>query len=211
MPKIDYRDDEGNKLPSVTQVENAVLGFNKGALMGWAYNQGKEGKPLYEARDKAADIGTLVHLMIQYDLLGKVYDTSNYPIDIVDKAENAFIGWLDYKKLVDFKLLETELSLVDSKMGFGGTMDKVSVKNKRSITDFKTGKGPYIDQWIQLSAYRHLWNLNYPKEPIDGGCYLLLINKEDGGFIHAHKFDLDRHFQIFKHALAIYKLHKELK
>ena len=210
MPRIDYRDHTGLKLPGVTSVLN-VLGLNKGALCGWAYNQGKAGLPLYAARDKAADIGTLTHLMIEADLYGRVFDTSAYPPDVVDKAENAFIGWLDWKRLVDFQLVESELSLTDDELGYGGTMDKVAVKGKLSITDYKTGKGPYIEQWCQLAAYKHLWDIHHPDEPADGGVYLLLVGKEDGGFTYAHKIQLDKHFEIFKHALAIYKLHKELK
>jgi hypothetical protein len=210
MPRIDYRDNDGSKVPGVTTVLG-VLGLNKGALLGWAYKQGLAGVPLYEARDKAGDIGTLCHLMIQYDLLDKVYDTSNYPKDIVDKAENGFIAWLDWKRLVDFQLVESELSLVDNELKYGGTMDKVAIKNRLSITDFKTGKGPYLEQWCQLSGYKHLWDIHHPNEPIDGGCYLLLVNKEDAGFTYAHKIALDKHFEIFKHALAIYKLSKELK
>lgn len=211
MAKIDYRNSDGEKLSSVTTIIGQNLGWNKGAMMGWAYNQGKAGLSLYEARDKAADIGTLAHLMINADVYGKVFDTSPYPADTVDKAENAFLAWLDWKRLVDFKLIAAEMSLVDNELGFGGTFDKVSVKDKLSLTDFKTGKAVYVDMWIQMSAYAHLWELHFPDQPLLGGYYILQLGKEDGSFSYHHKIKLDRHFEIFKHLVAINELHKEVK
>lgn len=210
MPKIDYRDKDGKPLSGVTTVIGQNLGWNKGAMMGWAYNQGKAGLSLYEARDKAGDIGSLLHLMLEADMKGKVFDTSSYPSDVVDKAENGFIAWLDWKKLVDFQLIESELSLVDDDLGFGGTMDKVSIQGKLSITDFKSSKGVYVDQWIQLSAYGHLWEKHFPDMPIKGGYYILQLGKEDGSFGYYHKIKLDKHFEAFKHLLALHKLKKEI-
>lgn len=211
MPRIDYgKDAQGKPIPGVTTVLN-VLGLNKGALMGWAYKQGLAGVPLYEARDKAADIGTLTHLMINADLHGQIFDTAPYPPDVVDKAETGFLAWLDYKRLVDFQLIEAEISLVDQELGIGGTMDKVAIKGRLSITDFKTGGGPYLEQWVQVAAYKYLWELHNPDQPAAGGCFILLVNKEDGGFTHAHKVATDKYFELFKHAVAIYKLAKELK
>jgi len=210
MAKIDYRDNANIRLPGVTTVIGQNLGWNKGAMMGWAYNQGKAGVPLYESRDKAGDIGTLIHLMIGADLTGEVFDTSTYPADVVDKAENGFIAWLNWKQLVNYQLIESELSLVDNVLGFGGTMDKVSVQGKLSLTDFKSSKAVYVDQWIQLAAYAHLWELHYPDMPLHGGYYILQLGKEDGSFSYHHKIKLDKHFEAFKHLLALHKLKKEI-
>lgn len=210
MARIIYKNGAGESLPGVTTVIGQNLGWNKGSLMGWAYNQGKAGVPLYDARDKAADIGTLIHLMIADDLHGKIFDTSSYPKDVIDKAENGFLAWLDWKQLVDYQLIESELSLVDNALGVGGTMDKVSVQGKLSLTDFKSSKGVYVDQWIQLSAYAHLWELHYPDMPLLGGYYILQLGKEDGSFSYHHKIKLDKHFEAFKHLLALHKLKKEI-
>jgi hypothetical protein len=210
MARIIYQNAAGEKLPGVTTVLNA-WGGNKGALMWWAWDCGMKGLDYKKVSKEAADIGTIAHLMVEADLHGKVFDTSAYPVEQVDKAENAFLAFLEWKRLVDFQVVGTEISLVDEELGVGGTCDHVLMKGKRVMADLKTSKAVYGEYWAQVAVYGHLWNLHHPDQPIEGGYYILQIGKEDASFSYHHKINLDRYLEFFKHLLAAYKIAKEVK
>lgn len=210
MARIIYKDNQGNRVPGVTTILNA-WGGNKGALMYWAWDCGMNGLNYKEVSKAACDIGTVAHSMVEADMHGREYDTSHLPPEIVEPAETAFLAYLEWKRLVDFQVVATELSLVDSDMGFGGTMDHVLIKGKLAMADLKTSKAVYGEYWVQVAAYAHLWTLHHPDQPIEGGFYILQINKEDGGFSYHHKPNLTKHFGFFKHLLAAYKIAKEIK
>lgn len=209
-PRSGYKDKAGNKLAGVTTVLNA-WGGNKGALMYWAWNCGIEGKDYKKVSQEAADIGTIAHEMVEADLHDRIFDTSKYPPELVDKAENALLAWWEWRRLVDFQVVGTEISLVDEELGYGGTLDHVLIKGKRVIADLKTSKAVYGEYWAQVAAYGNLWMKNFPDQPIEGGYYILQIGKEDAGFSYHFKNNLDRYFEFFKNLLAAYKIAKELK
>ena len=71
MPKIDYRNADGKSLSGVTTILGN-LGWNSGALIGWAYKRGKEGKSLRD--QEALDVGSITHLMVEADLRGREPD-----------------------------------------------------------------------------------------------------------------------------------------
>lgn len=211
MARIIYKNANGESLPGVTTVISGNLGWSQNALMWWAWDQGTKGLNFRDTSQKACDIGSCAHAMVEHDLHGKVFDTAQYPKDVIEKAENAFMAWLDWCKLVDFKLVAAEISLIDEDMGYGGTLDQVLIKGKLALSDIKTSKAIYPDHWIQLSAYKNLWEKNYPDKPLLSGYYILQINKEDGSFSYHHKIDLSHHWEAFQHLLALNKLKKILK
>ena len=207
-PKKGY----GKGIVGVTTAIN-ILGMNKGALMYWAWDQGRQGYDFREIRDSAAEAGTLAHEMIEAELSGlSMPDTSKLDAEVVSKAETAYLSFLDWAKLVDFRVVETEISLVDPELKVGGTMDLVTIQGKPCITDFKTSKGgaAYPEMWIQLAAYGHLWSLHHPDQ-IAHDYYLLILDKNEGGFSYHHKHKLDKHLAIFKKCAEIYHLWKEIK
>jgi hypothetical protein len=210
MARIIYQDSKGTRLPGVTTILNS-WGGNKGALMYWAWDCGMKGLNYRDVSKEACDIGTLAHRMVEADMHGNVLDTSPYPAEIVDKAETSFLAFLEWKRLVDYQVVATELSLVDEELGFGGTCDHVLIKGKLAMADLKTSKAVYGEYWAQVATYGHLWNLHNPDQPILGGYYILQIDKLDGGFSYHHKPNLDKYFEFFKNLLAAYKIAKELK
>lgn len=202
----------GKGIVGVTTVLN-IWGANKGPLMYWAWAQGKDGKDFRETRDAAADAGTLAHSFIEAELKGEpLPSTDGIDPEVVSKAETSYIAWLDWAKLVDFQVVETEVSLVDQELKFGGTMDKVAIQNKLTLTDWKTSKGgvAYPEYWVQLAAYDHLWNLHFPDQIIHN-YYLLILDKEQGGFSYHYKNNLVKHWDFFFHLLQAYHLYKEIK
>ena len=111
MPTIRYKDRHGNTVPGVTTILNA-WGGNKGALMYWSWDCGMKGLNYREVSKTACDIGTVAHAMVEADMHGQVYDTAGMAPEIVDKAETAFLAFLEWKRLVDYQVVATEINQV---------------------------------------------------------------------------------------------------
>ena len=71
MPRINYKLKDGTKVSGVTTILKNC-GWSADALIGWAYNQGRDGKDRFETSKDAADIGTLVHERIECYLKNNV-------------------------------------------------------------------------------------------------------------------------------------------
>ncbi len=206
-PKSGY----GPGIVGVTTVLE-MWGQNKRALMHWAWTQGMQGIDYRQTKDAAADVGTAVHSLIEAHLKGlPTPDISHLSSDDQARARQAFDNFISWLTDNRFELLQAEVSLVDQDLGFGGTIDLVSLKRRPAIVDWKTsttGKA-YPEHWVQLAAYQYLWETHHDVA-LAGGCHLILLDKESGAFTHAHKYELGKYWEIFKHLLAIYKLTKEV-
>jgi hypothetical protein len=148
--------------------------------------------------------------MIEADLKNKEFDSSKYEKAMLDKAETAYLAWLEWKELVAFKLLESENSLVSEKYRYGGTIDIAAVKKVTAIVDLKTSNAVYADHKIQIAAYGHLWNENHPDNPIQA-YYLLQLSKEDGSFAYHYWPSMPNSWKAFKQLLTLHQLQKKLK
>jgi len=197
------------RLPSVTTIIGRFK--DSGALIKWAYNQGKAGVDLYEKRDEACDIGTLVHAMVEADIHKQPHPA--VPEQFADRVRLAYAawqGWWDQSKLTIFS---TEDQLVSKRYRYGGTPDAIGRDTAGRVTllDWKTSNGIYPDYLIQLAAYEHLWNENHPRKKITGGAHLLRFSKEDGSFHHHWWPDLAEGWQQFLLFRKAYDLDKILK
>lgn len=213
-PKTGYFLKDGTRVPGTT----TVIGRFKesGALIAWAYKRGKDGLDLYESRDKAAELGTIVHEMVQEYVGGN--DPSliipgtltNADRNAIDSAFEAFLEWFEAGS---FTIVEQEMQLVSETYKFGGTPDAVArdSKGRLVLLDWKTSDGVYSDHLVQLGAYRILWNECNPDNPLTGGSHLCRFAKAHGDFAH-HYFpdlsDAERQFILFREA---YDLDKSLK
>jgi hypothetical protein len=204
----------GERVPGVT----TILGRWKesGGLIRWAYQRGKDGLELYESRDKAAELGTIVHEMAEAFINGKDPSLSipgtlvNDDRHAVFSAFTAFQEWWESNKFV---LVEQETQMVSEVYKFGGTFDLVArdFKDRLCIVDFKTSDGIYQEYLAQIAAYRLLWNENRPDMPLTGGSHLCRFSKSNADFTH-HAFpdlsDAERMFILLREA---YDLDKALK
>jgi len=204
-----YINKEGIQVPGVTTILSLLA---KPAIIHWAWEQGCQGLDYRKVRDKASDIGTLAHYLIECEIKGEEPDTSEYSEKDIDKAENAFLAWLEWKDSKGkIETIASEIPLVSERYQYGGTLDWVLRQNGNIIlVDFKTSNRVYDEMTYQLAAYKHLWNENHPDKKIRE-CYILRIGKENGEFEQRRFKNLDREFQIFLHLLKIYKLQKEIK
>ena len=206
MPKIDYRNADGKTLYGVTTVLSNNFAWNKGALIGWAFNRGKAGLSL---RDQdALDIGSITHKWVECDIKGKEFKMPDISPEMKKKVENAFMGYLEWKDQVKFKLIRSELSLISEEHQFGGTIDIIGeVNGRQAIIDIKTSEEIYVDHKIQTVAYKKLFNENFPDAPITM-VYILKLGKRDGGFSYHYLPDLEKEWQIFLLLLQLEKYRK---
>lgn len=226
-PKKGYWLD-GEKLPGTT----TVIGRFKesGGLLQWAFKQGQSGASnLYEQRDKAADIGTAAHSMIEahineedpIQVLSKLAPADG-GTDFIEKAKNAFDMYLKWEKQTGIKLLSKyqEIQLVSPQYKFGGTPDAIGeIDGEIVLLDWKTSNGVYQDYIIQLAAYQHLINDGIRMDDgkplgfkVSKGAHLLRFAKEHPDFGHHYFGELDdawRQFVLFREAYEIDKVLKK--
>lgn len=217
-PKTGYFLKDGTKVPGTT----TIIGRFKesGGLLQWAFKQGKEGKShLYEEAEKAADIGTVAHSMVELHLNGEdLVEIANYlklqlpDIEMARKALSSFNAYQTWRKNFGLEVVQQEIQLVSEKHRYGGTLDLVGfVPPKLALLDWKTSANVYVDYLIQLAAYKNLWEENHPEQPITGGFHLLRFSKSDGDFAHHHYPNLDEAWEQFLLFRKAYDIDKSLK
>lgn len=211
---IIYKNKKGTRLPGST----SIIGLReKPALKHWAWKLGCEGKKYWEESAKAANIGTVAHEMIKIylrGLLGKATDkqveevikafTYEYAPAIVDKAENAYIAFLDWKVVHKLKPILIEEPLVSEEWQYGGTIDLYGeVDSSKDLVDFKTSKAIYPEHIVQACSYEKLLIEN--KYGVER-THILQINKEDGSFHHQTVADRKLPLEWFKRMRQVYAI-----
>jgi ATP-dependent exoDNAse (exonuclease V) beta subunit len=63
----------------------------------WRSTEALAGRCPDKVRDKAGEIGTICHAMIEEDLSGAIFDRSDYAPMGVATAENAFIAYMNWE------------------------------------------------------------------------------------------------------------------
>lgn len=211
-PKGGYFNSKGVRLPSVTTVGSRFQ--DKSALMIWAFNQGREGKEsLYEESGKAADVGTLAHLMVEARIKGltEVKTPTDDP-GLIAMARQALAMYDEWASQTKLKVLETEIPLVSERYQYGGTPDAIGeVNGKLCLIDWKTSGAVYVDHLVQVAAYGALWEENNPERPLTGGYHILRFAKESADFAHRHFLDLQMAWEQFIAFRACYERDKTLR
>lgn len=141
-------------MPSVTTILG-TLGWGNENLLTWANNLGLEGKKHTEVRDRAADIGTVAHQMIDDYLHKRAVQVIDAPDEIIAEARVAFGAYRDWERNHHVRVLASEFPLVSTTRMFGGTPDAVvSIDDgERILIDFKTSKWLFAKHILQAAAY----------------------------------------------------------
>lgn len=224
------------ELPSVTTILNIV---NKPAIAGWAARSVAEyavhnhalihtmleendtdnaikllkGSP-WTTRDKAADIGSQVHALIEQYVLGQ-------EVAPTETEQLYFQGFLDF--VSDFPSLQfesAEVTVYNLTYGYAGTTDAIVMfGGKRGIHDWKTRQGKtaaslevYETERLQLAAYAHAERFLLDDGTtgemgrVDGAALVLL--GIDG--YRLGPVDLEQDWPAFLHALHLYQWKKAL-
>jgi hypothetical protein len=197
-----YKLKSGARVPGVT----TVLGvLNKPALVSWANRLGLEGIDVGKYVDALALIGTIGHDMICCHNKGVLFDPTGHLPELVDKAENCLISYFHWAKGKTIEPILCEAALVSENYRYGGTIDMYAlVDGVRTIMDFKTGRAIYPEHIYQVAAYRQL--LEEHGHQVDAVRVLQIGRAEDEGFSEKTVGDTSREWQIFKHALELYRL-----
>lgn len=179
--------------PSVTTILKVI---GKPALLYWAFNQGVElsranpNDEIKQLQGKFRDVsskafarGSRVHDMIEaYFKTGEFIE----PL-FEDPYYNAFKQFVEEHHV---ECLESEFQICDDEFGFAGTCDFYGlVDGKKSIMDFKTGKGLYPEVGLQLTAYSHASKREV--ENLVAVCF-----KEDGTY-EMKNFTPETYFEDF--------------
>lgn len=196
MPTQIYMDG-ATRLPGVTTVINN-LGWSKDGLIHWAWKLGKEGKDLNKARQGAADIGTLAHVLIEAHIHGDeiafaraLHDAPEEHRAPAKEAFGAAERWLRQSRGT---IVMTEAWAVDQEYQAGFCIDALRIEEEGTLAllDWKAANGTYADHVIQLSAYTHFVERKLTEwfgTPIrlEGGAHLCRFAKDSGVFVH-HNF-----------------------
>jgi hypothetical protein len=210
---------DGKKVPSVTSIISANLGWNKNALIAWARRESLAGNDPEIIKNSAANIGTLIHFLIQQDLLNQVADVTTYSaaeLIIADRAMQAYHQW---KKINNPEIIAVECQMI-SNLKFGGTCDVIcNINNAPVIIDWKSGNGIYDDHWIQGAALTRLVWEKYPDvfnwdNPLTWPEYHAININKTTGDLSTHTMrgeNLYVYWTIFEHLLALEYIKRGLK
>jgi hypothetical protein len=181
MPTIPYFNKAGVRVPSTTTCLSQ-WGEGSEILQHWANKIGREtGKTVRQVLSEAADSGTLAHFMFECLITGVQADPAEirkYSESQIVAAKNClenFIHWMEGQKFVT---VSAECHLVNEEYQYGSTPDLIGiVRDKLSLVDWKTSNFIGKKMVAQLASYVHNWEHNHPYQPLDGGVYLLRVDK----------------------------------
>lgn len=118
---------------------------------------------------------------------------------------NGFLDWYNSKKIENAKV---ERVLYSKKYHFVGKTDKTAtIDGKRSIIDYKTANGIYIDNLLQISLYWAAAEEEENQEYEQG--IILRFNKETGEF-HEHTVSRELYLVTKPIALSLLKVKEGL-
>jgi len=203
-PHQTYHLSDGTKVPGGSTI--CKIGDDASALLHWAWKLGTEGKDYRKERDKAADIGTIAHFLIECFLNNQVADLSDYGQEDIDKAlmcYNKFVDWWDEQSL---EKVATETQLVNEFYRYGGTIDLIArtQKGEHILLDFKTSKKISESYWRQCAGYAQLWNSNNPANPIKNHAIVRIGKQEEGDFEVVWKDNLSNEWYVFQKQVDLY-------
>lgn len=145
----------GNFFPSVTTILQAYpkdAGFYK-----WLKDVGNDADAV---RDAAGDRGSTVHKLTE------LYD-DGMEVSLLNKDGKINFSmqeWAMFERYVNFRqrfpieILASEMQLISETYQEAGTLDRYIVLNgKRMIIDIKTSNQVYDHYWLQLAAYKRMF------------------------------------------------------
>ncbi len=205
-----YKLADGTRVPGASTV--AKVGDDASALIYWAWDLGQKGLDYRKVRDNAADIGTIAHFMIECHLNGRTPDLSECSPDDIDKAENAFLKFLEFWEREGMRSVSPEVQLVSEKHGFGGTLDAPCIDRDGNyvLFDWKTSKALYLSHFSQLAGYENLWNECNPDKRIARRAIIRIGKEEKGDFEVRWLSDMGRYWSLFQAQLHLYQAKKGL-
>lgn len=152
-----YLHESGEYYPSVTTILDA---YPKGpAFFEWLKMAGEKAD---EIRDQFGRRGSVVHKLTEgYDNGLEVNLMSGGQPQYTSMEWAMFERYVDFSKRFKPEHRVIEGNYVNSKLGFGGTLDRVSViDGKVTLVDIKTSNMLHQHYWLQMAAYNAMYDLD---------------------------------------------------
>lgn len=202
-----YKTSDGRPCVGVTTVLNVMA---KPQLIRWANKLGLDGYDVDKWVDSLAEIGTLIHYLVECNIKGVDPELGDYSSNQITAAKKSFEKWLDWRSKNSFVVLGSELQLVSDSLELGGTCDiYAEVNGKKCVLDIKTSKACYGEQRTQVVAYKHLLLEN--GKPVDE-CRIVRIGRDENeGFDDILIGGHELHWRRFLACLELYKANKNLE
>lgn len=195
------------RVPGTTTITGIIA---KPHLVKWANNLGLEGIDSNAYRDKAADIGTLAHAMVEAHLKGEECDTTDFAPSLVDKAENALLSFYEWERDHTLEPFLLEAQLVSEQHLYGGTIDCYGMLDgKMTLLDFKTGKAVYDEHKVQVGGYSLL--LKEAGQVVEQVRILRIGRSEDEGFDDVLVTNIEACERAFLAARELYEAMKGVR
>jgi len=203
-PHQKYILQDGTEVPGGSTI--CKIGDDPAALIHWAWNLGREGKDYRKERDKAADIGTIAHFLIECFLTQQVADLSDYSQADIDKALVCYNKFHDWWEEQDLQVVATEIQLVNEVYKYGGTIDLIARRKLGNavLLDFKTSKKISDSYWRQAAGYAALWEASNPNDRITNHAIVRIGKEEEGDFEVVWKDDLSKEWEVFQRQVDLY-------
>lgn len=199
---------KGRAVAGITTILNLLTDAN--VLARWANNLGLDGINSSTYVDTLARVGTFVHYRIECDLQDMDYDTSDFTGNEVEKGNEVFEKYVDWKSQHDLVMVAMEKPLVSELYPFGGTGDFFGyIDGKFAYIDFKTSKGCYLNHKVQAVACAKLWEERVG-DTIEDIRILRFGRNEKEGFEEIHVTQWDKMWEMFLACLKVYQLQKEV-
>ncbi len=206
----DTYSNDGNGVPRVTHILRQCE--DSEGLIRWAASMGYKRYNYY--KEKACDIGTIVHELLDGYLIHDYCSSGVAPFEVdYNEIPNDYRSSV-YNCFENFKLWEKNLAnygaSIEEVVGleipvtcpwFGGTIDGiVKINGAYYIIDFKTSKQISPSYLLQTSAYMWVINNGYtPQLPHIDGIGIIRVDKSGYGIINdlfLNDFNPDQHNMI---------------
>jgi len=202
-----YLTSKGEPCVGVTTVLGKIA---KPYLITWANKLGLDGIDSTKYVDGLADIGTLIHYLIECDCKGTTPELGDYSQNDIVTARFGLQKWLNWKALNKFELIDSELQIVSDDLRVGGTCDiYAKVNGKFSVMDIKTSKATYAEQRTQGIAYKKLLEAN--GKQVDEARIIRVGRNENEGFDDILIGAEELHWKRFLIYLEAYRADKNLE
>lgn len=203
-----YKTSNGEPCVGVTTVLSVM---NKPSLIAWANRLGLDGYDVNKYVDALANIGTLIHFLVECDIKNIQPDLNDYTPNEVKTAQTSFLKWKEWRSRNSFELIASELQIVSDELKVGGTCDIYAIVNgKKTVLDIKTSKACYSEQRTQVVAYKKLLEENGTIQVED--CRIIRIGRDENeGFDDILIGGHNLHWERFLACLKLYRANKNIE
>lgn len=224
-----YRLKDGTPVPRVSEVLDEIQGPDDvNGIADFAVAMNSQGKSWRHALDNYAEVGTQVHSFAETGfaaaLSGQVAEPPQewwaqvHPANqrMVWMGISSLSAWVTAASSRGLRVLAVEAEWVSERHGFGGTCDLLcELDGQITVIDLKTsskssfGKKKAKRFSTQLAAYMALASECSDVTPERAMVVRLNKTQREGPCFEEYEVkDIDRHWRIFRHGLAIHNLRK---